>query len=169
MLECTDDLASLESIIRQHAPIVFKVAYGILRNPHDAEEIVQEVFLRVHRSGMKDIREVRAWLATLAYRIAIDRKRKPQPMELGEMDIAGEDPGAEDIAIERQTIRQVQALIAALPSELRAPLVLSALDELNSREIAQVLGISEAAVRSRIFRARQILKEKLSTMTERKP
>jgi RNA polymerase sigma-70 factor (ECF subfamily) len=52
-------------------------------------------------------------------------------------------------------------LIAALPEQLRGPLVLSTLDEISPREVATVLGISEAAVRSRAFRARQILQEKL--------
>jgi len=53
-------------------------------------------------------------------------------------------------------------LIAALPAKLRDPLVLSALEEMSPREVAETLGINEAAVRSRVFRARQMLKEKLA-------
>jgi RNA polymerase sigma-70 factor, ECF subfamily len=60
-------------------------------------------------------------------------------------------------------------LIAVLPEELRHPLLLSAIEELNSRQIAEVLGVSESAVRGRIFRARQILKEKLAALTGTNP
>jgi RNA polymerase sigma-70 factor (ECF subfamily) len=62
----------------------------------------------------------------------------------------------------------VHRLIAALPEDLRYPLVLSAIDELNSRQIGEVLGIPESSVRGRILRARQILKEKLMALTETK-
>jgi RNA polymerase sigma-70 factor (ECF subfamily) len=65
-------------------------------------------------------------------------------------------------------IEYAQKLIAALPEELRYPLVLSAMEELNSRQIADVLRISESTVRGRIFRARQMLKERLASMTEKK-
>jgi RNA polymerase sigma-70 factor (ECF subfamily) len=168
VLEGTDDLASLESILRQYSSFVFKVAYGVLRNSHDAEDVVQEVFLRVHRTGTKDILDVRAWLATLAFRTAIDRIRQPRADELGELEPPSQDPDAEHVAMYRQRVSFVQRLIAALPDDLRYPLVLSAIEEFSSPQIAEVLGISEAAVRGRIFRARQILKEKLAAITETK-
>ena len=56
----------------------------------------------------------------------------------------------------------LEKLIAALPEKLRQPLILSTIEEMSPREVAAVLGINEAAVRSRVFRARQILKEKLA-------
>ncbi len=60
----------------------------------------------------------------------------------------------------------VQRLIASLPAKLRDPLTLSTVEEMSPADIAQVLGASEAAVRSRLFRARQILREKLTTLLE---
>jgi RNA polymerase sigma-70 factor, ECF subfamily len=168
VLPSTKDCADLESIVRAFSRFVFKVAYGVLRNSHDAEDVVQEVFLRVHRTGARDVSDLRAWLATLAFRIAIDRTRKMRPAEIGNFEPASADPDAENMAIHRQRVVQVQKLIAALPDELRHPLVLSALEELSSPQIAQVLGISEAAVRGRIFRARSLLKEKLAACTEKK-
>src|SRR5579863_9323764 len=166
VLEGTDERATLESIVREHSRFLFKVAYGVLRHPHDAEDVVQEVFLRVHRAGTKGVLDMRAWLARIAFRLAIDRLRKPQAQsdELSDWEPPARDVNAEQIAIHRQRVDQVQRLIAALPDELRHPLVLSALDELNSPQIAEVLGISEAAVRGRIFRARQVLKEKLAAL-----
>ena len=167
MLESTDGLANLESLVHQHSPFIFKVAYGVVRNPHEAEDVVQEVFLRVHSKGTKGVADMRAWLATLAFRMAIDRIRQPRADELGDLEPHSEEPDAEHVAIDRQRVGVVERLIAALPDELRYPLVLSAMEELTSPQIAQVLGISEAAVRGRIFRARQILKDKLTAVAEK--
>jgi sigma-70-like protein len=81
-----DQLALLEAVVRQHARFIFKVAYGVLRNPHDAEDVVQEVYLRVHRSGIKDVEDMRAWLARVTFRLAIDRLRKPQGIDLADLE-----------------------------------------------------------------------------------
>ncbi len=169
VLQGTDDFARTESIVREHSRFVFKVAYGVLRNAHDAEDVVQEVFLRVHRSGTNGVIDIRAWLARIAFRLAIDRVRKPQAEELGALEPLCSEASAEHVAMHRQRVIQVQRLIAVLPEELRHPLLLSAIEELNSHQIAEVLGISESAVRGRIFRARQILKEKLAALTGTKP
>ena len=164
-----DTWAAVEAIVREHSRFVFKVAYGVLRNAHDAEDVAQEVFLRVHRSPPNHVADLRAWLARIAFRLAIDRQRKPQAVGLGDFEAASSDPNAEQLAIGRQRVARVQRLIAALPEELRYPLVLSALEELNSRQIAEVIGIPESSVRGRIFRARQLLKERLAAMMEKKP
>jgi RNA polymerase sigma-70 factor, ECF subfamily len=165
VLDGTDEFAGLEVTVRKHAHFVFKVAYGVLRNSHDAEDVVQEVFLRVHRTGTRGVRDVPAWLATIAFRLAIDRKRKPEALDITEFEMAAPAPDAEHVAMYRQQIEHVHRLIAALPEELRYPLVLSAIEELSSRQIAEVLSIPESSVRGRILRARQILKEKLAAIT----
>src|SRR5215471_14490893 len=121
----------LESSVRRHARLLFKVAYGVLRNSHDAEDVVQEAFLRAHRAGMQSVHDPQAWLATIAFRLAIDRKRKPEALDIGDFEIPAAGPDAEHLAIRRQQVERVQRLIASLPDELRYPLVLSALEELN--------------------------------------
>ena len=168
MLADADQFATLESLVREQARFVFKVAYGVLRNSHDAEDVVQEVFLRAHRSGLSGVLDLKAWLARVTFRLAIDHLRKPRGLDVADLQMASDQPDAEHLAIDRQRVAQVQKLIAALPEELRYPLVLSAIEELNSRQIAEVLGIPESSVRGRIFRARQMLKEKLSAVTEKK-
>lgn len=168
MLPSTKEFANLELIVREFSRFVFKVAYGVLHNTHDAEDVVQEVFLRAHRTGTRNVSDLHAWLATLAFRIAVDRTRKVETVELGQLEPASGEPDSERLAIRRQQVAHVQKLILALPDELRYPLVLSAIEELNSQQISLVLGISESAVRGRIFRARSLLKEKLSAYTERK-
>jgi len=73
VLDGTDEFTNLELAVRQHARFVFKVAYGVLRNSHDAEDVVQEVFLRAHRKGTEGVQDLPAWLATIAFRLALDR------------------------------------------------------------------------------------------------
>ncbi len=163
------EAAELETAVRLHARFVFKVAYGVLRNSHDAEDVAQEVFLRVHRDGTRGVRDLQAWLATIAFRLAIDRRRRPEALDIADIDIPASDITAEQSAIERQSVERVHRLIASLPDDLRNPLVLSAIEELNSRQIATILGIPESSVRGRIMRARQLLKEKLAAMSEVKP
>jgi len=167
VLDGTDEFTNLELAVRQHARFVFKVAYGVLRNSHDAEDVVQEVFLRAHRKGTEGVQDLPAWLATIAFRLAIDHRRKPQPFDLAEFDPHSREPDAERLSMHRQQIDRLHRLIASLPADLRYPLVLAALEELNSRQIGEMLGIPESSVRGRIFRARQILKEKLA-VTETK-
>ena len=168
MAEATGEFATLETVVREHARFVFKVAYGILRNSHDAEDVVQEVYLRVHRSGIKDVEDMRAWLSRVTFRLAIDRLRKPQGVDLADVEAVSHEPDAEHLALHRQQVEHVQKLIRALPEELRHPLVLSAIEEMSSRQIAEVLDIPESSVRGRVFRARQMLKERLSAISETK-
>ena len=158
--------ADFESCVRQHARLVFKVAYGVLRNSHDAEDVVQETFLRAHRSGIDSVRDLPSWLATVAFRLAIDRKRKPEGLDIADFNLAAPEPGAEYMAIRSQQVERLQRLIASLPEDLRYPLVLSALEELTSRQIGEMLGIAESSVRGRIMRARHILREKLAARSE---
>jgi RNA polymerase sigma-70 factor (ECF subfamily) len=166
--EATDEFATLEAVVRDYARFVFKVAYGVLRNSHDAEDVVQEVYLRVHRSGIKEVGDLRAWLARVTFRLAIDHLRKPQGVDLADVEPVSHEPDAEHLAVHRQQVQQVQRLIAALPEEMRHPLVLSAIEEMSSRQIAEVLDIPESSVRGRVFRARQVLKEKLAGLSEMK-
>lgn len=167
-LTTTRESADFESLVHEHAGLIFKVAYGVLRNSHDAEDVVQETFLRVHRSGLKEVQDVRAWLATIAFRLAIDRRRKPAPLDIADFDFPSAGPDAEHTAIRRQQVERLQRLIDALPDELRHALVLSAVEELNSRQIGEILDIPESSVRGLIMRARQMLKEKLAaTETKR--
>jgi RNA polymerase sigma-70 factor (ECF subfamily) len=160
------ETTELETIVRLHARFVFRVAYGVLRNSHDAEDVAQEVFLRVHRHGTRGVRDIQAWLATIAFRLAVDRRRRPEAVDVTGLEVSSNDASAEQSAIERQSVQRVQQLIASLPEDLRYPLVLSAIEELNSRQIAEVIGIPESSVRGRIMRARQLLKGKLAAITE---
>ena len=161
----------LETLVREHSRLVFKVALAAVHNSHDAEDIVQEVFLRVVRSKERlgEVADIRAWLARITWNVARDRRRRERETEVLE-DVAEPRSAAAspEHSAERQEMAEVVArMVAALPRELRDPLVLSTMEEMAGVEVAKVLGIPEAAVRSRVFRARQILKERLAAYVGR--
>ena len=161
------DEVRFAALVERHSRFVFRVAYSVLRNIHDSEDVVQETFLKLFRSGRwRDIDEERAFLARSAWRNAIDRRRKPAG-DPPAGDVPSGERNPEESAIEKDTKIAVRRLIDALPEELRLPLALSTVDEMKSHEIAAIMGIPEGTVRSRLARARQILREKLAVLLGR--
>jgi RNA polymerase sigma-70 factor, ECF subfamily len=168
----------LELAVRQHARLVYRIVYSVLRNYHDAEDATQETFLRALQHGKKisAVEDLRSWLARIAWCVAVDRNRtRTRNREIlleDPVKPSGEPPSAEaspdDAAYGAQVGLMLERLIAALPKKLREPLILSTIEEMSPREVAAALGIREAAVRSRIFRARQVLREKLTGQADRK-
>jgi RNA polymerase sigma-70 factor, ECF subfamily len=157
----------LEFAVREHARLVYRIAHSVLRNPAEAEDAVQDTFLRVLRYGGKAsrIQDQKAWLARIAWRVAVDRRAK-LAHSAGQSDGAIDSllspaEGAERVLLEKERREVLDRLIASLPEKLRDPLVLGTVEELSPREVGEMLGISEAAVRSRAFRARQILQDRM--------
>jgi RNA polymerase sigma-70 factor (ECF subfamily) len=150
--------AQFEDLVARQARFVFRVAYAVLRNTGDSEDVVQETFLRVFRRGRFDVDDERAFLARIAWRLAVDtRARGHREAVAGHPVVACVE--AEVMAADR--IAAVHRLIDSLPEELRQPLALSTVDELTSGEIGKILGIAEGTVRTRLMRARQLLKQKV--------
>lgn len=169
--ECSRDQA-IETLVREHSRLVYRIGYALLRQHQDAEDVTQETFVRVLRysSRLAQVENPKTWLARIAWRVAVERSKQRGheqaiPLDDPEMampEIASSEVGADATLQGRQLATEIEKLITALPQKLRAPLVLSTLQEMTPREIAATLNINEAAVRSRVFRARQILKEKLA-------
>jgi RNA polymerase sigma-70 factor (ECF subfamily) len=146
---------SLDALVREHARLVFRIAFSVLRNHHDAEDAAQETFLRVLRQGqpLEAVADPKAWLARIAWRVALDRIRRT-PRD-----------GEEDWSVWLDQLRAPGASAEQLASDAQMlRLTLSTVEELNSREIAEILGIPEGTVRTRLQRARQTLKEKLTEL-----
>jgi RNA polymerase sigma-70 factor (ECF subfamily) len=165
----------LERVVREHARFVFKVAYAVLRNHHHAEDAAQETFLRLLRYGKRwhGVRDERAWLARTAWRVALDRKYAVSEMSLEDAaepvrSLRARDASPEEIAATLEMTQLLEHLVASLPQDLRDVLRLSSVEELTSVEIAQVLGIPEGSVRTRLLRARQLLRQKLESCLEGK-
>jgi RNA polymerase sigma-70 factor (ECF subfamily) len=162
---------AVDALVRQHSRLVYRIAYAVLRRHHDAEDATQETFMRVlrYKSKLSQVDDPKAWLARIAWRVAVDRGKSQGRARETSLDDA-EQPVPEVVSSEvaadasvhgAQLEAALEKLIVALPEKLRQPLVLSTIEEMSPREIAATLGINEAAVRSRVFRARQILRERL--------
>ena len=173
-----DQDEAITDLVRRHSRLVYRIAYAALRNHHEAEDATQETFLRVFRYSRKlaTVANHKTWLARIAWRVAVARSQQRGRMR--ETSLDNPDGQIEEVRSSRvaadegiqgsQVSEQLERLIAAMPEKLRQPLILSTLEEMSPREVAETLGINEAAVRSRVFRARHILKEKLSQLAVRK-
>lgn len=175
-LEAVDTVDGIEALIAQHSLLVFRIAYSILRNHHDAEDAAQECFLRVVKARKKlaQVRNRKTWLARIAWTAALDR-RSGRPGFVDTVDEQGEDllaripdgsAGPDEQLAEKQMQALLDRLVAGLPGDLRETLELSTVRELTSAEIAEVMNIPEASARTRLLRARRLLKEKLSAVLE---
>ncbi len=174
-----DEEAEFTALVQRQSRFAFRVAYAVLLNSHDAEDAVQETFLKLYRNGgWRNAHNERAFLARVAWRVAVDRRRSsgsPLPdssSRCNSVPVEAADPpspqaGPEQTLLAANDHAVIHSMIDALPEELRLPLVLSAFDELNSRAIAAILNIPEGTVRTRLQRARQLLREKLAALQDR--
>ncbi|TCK75697.1 RNA polymerase sigma-70 factor (ECF subfamily) [Acidipila rosea] len=157
--------AEFTRFVERHSRFVFRVAYAVLRNAHDAEDALQETFLKLYRNGAwRDVSDPHAFLARAAWRVAVDRLPKRDDREsvaLDLLDTPASDLDPEQTVIDATAQHLIHQMIDSLPEELRRPLALSTIEELNSREIASVMQLPEGTVRTRLMRARQMLREKL--------
>jgi RNA polymerase sigma-70 factor (ECF subfamily) len=157
--------AALAALVDQYAGALYRVAFSVLRNQADAEDAVQEAFVRVlrHRDTLGEVRDHRVWLIRIVWNIVLDRKRraKTRPETDDVADLARVLPmkglSAEEHAAAAQHHAHVLACVDQLPAKERQVMMLSAFEELSSVEIASVLEISESSVRSRLFRARNLM------------
>jgi RNA polymerase sigma-70 factor (ECF subfamily) len=156
---------TLAALVSQYSGTLYRVAYSVLRNSADAEDAVQEAFMRVlrHRDTLSEVRDQRVWLVRIVWNIVLDRKRRaktrPETDDVAELArvLPAGGLNAEQRASAAQHHAHVLACVEQLPAKERQVLMLSAFEELSSVEIASVLGITESSVRSRLFRARNLM------------
>lgn len=170
--------AEFAELVERQWRFVFRVAYAVLLNAHDAEDAVQETFLKLYRNhGWLNVENERAFLSRVAWRVAVDRRPRSartwtpeadeSPANLADPQSLEPDP--EKALILAGDHALIHSMIDLLPEDLRLPLVLSSDDELNSRQIGQILGIPEGTVRTRLQRARQLLRQKLAALRQSTP
>jgi len=169
---------TIEILVNQHAALVYRLAYAVLRNHHDAEDAAQECFLRVWkwRDRLHQVRNLKTWLARIAWTAALDRRsnrplfaraRDEDATAVSVLESLPDGGLAPDEQLAREQLRQLlEQMIAGLPDDLRQPLELSTVQELNSAEIAEIMEIPENSVRTRLLRARRLLKGKLAARLE---
>jgi RNA polymerase sigma-70 factor (ECF subfamily) len=161
-----------EEMVARQARFMFQVAFGLLRNKQDAEDAVQEAFLKLYRGeAWLRMENEKGFLARTVWRVALDylprvaeRTSDMAEMQLTATGEAGASP--EQNVVDQDERALLRRLIDRLPEELRQPLVLSSVEEMTSREVAEAMGIPEGTVRTRVMRARTELRRRFLAMRE---
>lgn len=165
-----DDVPTWEDVAREHGSFIYTVAYRLTGRRDDAEDLVQDVLVRVER-GLKNYQpgSMQGWLARITTNAFLDgvRRQKRRPT-----DALPDDPErilppsvAADVALAESTFSaEVQAAVAALPEDYRAAVVLSDVVGLGYQEISDALDVPIGTVRSRIHRGRSRLRDALEPL-----
>jgi RNA polymerase sigma-70 factor (ECF subfamily) len=157
--------------VRECHRLVFHVASAVLSDRADAEEVVQDAFFRAYRklSGLREPHKFRAWVTQMTYRLALNRWRaaaRARRRDTSWHEMYGDaQTNVESIVAQHEMKRRLREEIDRLPSKLRAVVILSAVQELDTRDIAGVLHIPEGTVRSRLHFARKALLKVFSDET----
>ncbi|MBI4714350.1 MAG: RNA polymerase sigma factor, partial [Nitrospirae bacterium] len=173
-----------EALFEHHAGTIYNFGYRMCRHPEDAQDVLQETFLAAFK-GLKNFREtarLTTWLYKIASSACLKKRRKGKYAPARELSIeeflplSREGEGPPQIAdwsrhpltkLERKELqRLLAAAVAGLPEDYRVVLVLRDMEGLSAREVARILGISAAAVKSRLHRARLFVRERLSAYHE---
>jgi RNA polymerase sigma-70 factor, ECF subfamily len=153
-----------EARIADCSTLAFRVAFSVLRQQQDAEDVAQEAFVRAHRSfrKLRNRESFRAWLVRTTWRLALDHRRGEQRRSARQCAHAISTihvPADAVAATERATA--LWEAIDALPEKLRITIVLSAIEGHEIADVARLLGLPEGTVKSRLFNARRQLQERL--------
>lgn len=163
-IDAPDAPADFERRLRETHGIVYRIAYSVLGNAADAEEVTQDVFLRAYRkySALRDAERFRAWVGRISWRLALNRRRatlRSMRRDTAWLSAHSAAQNPETEAAGREMEQRLREEIDRLPAKLREALLLSAVEGLDSRGVAEILDIPEGTVRSRLHLARrQLLK-----------
>lgn len=167
--------AAFEAIMRRHNRLLFRTARAILQHEADAEEVVQEAYLKafLHLEGFAGASRLSTWLVKITVNEALARLRRRMPYG-APGDVLAEDlaedttmrqttaePSPEAAAAQGEIRRLLEAAIDALPQAQRTVFVLRAVEEFSTEDTAACLGIPPETVKTRLHRARQALRRRL--------
>jgi RNA polymerase sigma-70 factor (ECF subfamily) len=173
------DAASFALLLERHRAPVIHFLYRMVQNQAVAEELAQEVFLRVYRARAtyEPTAKFTTWLFRIAMHLALNSMRDGRPEKLQEsLDGESEDSAGRQVPDRNPTIEQellyrvkldeVRRAIAALPDKQRAAVLMHKYEEMEYTQIARVLNCSESAVKSLLFRAYETLRARLAHMAQ---
>jgi RNA polymerase sigma-70 factor (ECF subfamily) len=159
-----------EDRLQESSALAVRVAFSVLRQQEDAEDVAQEAFARAfrHFASLRDPVRFRGWLVRVTWRLAIDRWRADRRRK------AREEAAAPSAVIQTAEARideavradRLWASIDSLPEKLRIVLVLAAIEGHGVRDVAELLGIPDGTVKSRLFLARKALAGKLKCLAK---
>jgi RNA polymerase sigma-70 factor (ECF subfamily) len=166
---------SWDEVVREHSARVYRLAYRLTGNPHDAEDLTQEVFVRVFRSlSNYTPGTFEGWLHRITTNLFLDMARRKQRIRFEGLAedaadrLQGREPTPAQAYDDRNLDADVQAALDALAPEYRAAVVLCDIEGLSYEEIAATLGVKLGTVRSRIHRGRAQLRAALEHRAPRR-
>src|SRR6188472_4641635 len=169
MVNPSDDVLSWEQIVTDHSARVYRLAYRLTGNRHDAEDLTQEVFVRVFRSlSTYSPGTFEGWIHRITTNLFLDQARRKQRIRFDALSDERADrltsaTASPDAAYADRTFDDdVELALASLPPEFRAAVVLCDVEGLSYEEIAEILGAKLGTVRSRIHRGRAMLRAALA-------
>ena len=169
------DIQAFRLLINQHQRLVFHMISRLVKNTEEQEELCQDVFLKVHDKLGEFAFQSRlsTWIATIAYRHAINHMRK-QRILFSEYPEDDHEPAAfvehvtpESIFSEKDMDEYVLRLIEGLPPQYKTVLTLYHVEEMSYPEICEITGMPEGTVKNYLFRARNLLKEKVKSYLDK--
>jgi RNA polymerase sigma-70 factor, ECF subfamily len=157
------DAASFADVVRDHQSMVFSIAYHLLHDRGLAEEVAQDVFLRLHRhlAAIKSADHLVFWLRQVTCRCAIDEARKLPKVPPASLDDIVE-PARASPDPDPLLFEGLRRMVASLPEDARAIIILRFQEELHVVEIAKILGLPINTVKSRLQRSLELLRDKVS-------
>lgn len=156
----------LEQRLAEVAPLAFRVAYSVVRQRQDAEDVAQDALVRAHAQydRLRDRDCFRAWVVRIAWRLALDWRRSGIRRERREQAVLAVPESAstpEDLAVARERQERLWRAMDELPEKLRIVMVLAAIREHEMAEVALLLELPIGTVKSRLHEARKRLAERL--------
>jgi len=163
MARTADD--AFDRVVRHREARLLRIAYRMLGNWADAEDVTQDVFLRLHRHGMDFANEAAlgSWLHRVAVNLCVDKSRRARPTtELPELSSG--NPTAEAELLRREQKNLLMIALGTLPAKERAAVVLREIEGLATAEVAEILGSSEVTVRDQVSKAMARLRTLMKTL-----
>jgi RNA polymerase sigma-70 factor (ECF subfamily) len=159
------DQEAFTALVEKYKDPVFNVAYRMLGNPTEAEDVAQEAFVRAYTQlhTYKDTHRFSTWLLSIASHLSIDQLRRRRFLALPLENvpflewIADVGPSPEQSALRRETADDMQRILDTLPMKYRAVLLLRYWHDFSYEEIAQALDLTPALVKARLHRARELV------------
>lgn len=168
------DSRAFSLLVDRYDKLVFHLAKKVLTEQADAEDVAQEVFMKIHKSigTFKFQSKLSTWIASITYFTAINHQKKSKrdfiegyTEDALEIDDGQENP--EELMVKKNAAQYLRQLTGQLPEKYRIVLTLFHLEEFSIEEIGETTGIPEGTIKNYLFRARRMLKDKITNHINR--
>ena len=164
------DDETFSSIVEQYTDYAYNVAYRMVNNPADADDVVQDAFLSAYRARdrFRGDAQVTTWLYRIVVNAALQRirkERRPQrisQVSVEDVEVVDWSPGPESQTLNDELREKLEEAIGELPVDLRTAVVLRDVQQLSTEEAAEAVGVSVSAFKARLHRGRVALRSQLS-------